>query len=126
MSSPKQALSELTNVQENAIAKAWDTTPLKKQVVPLDPTCPSQTRSSMKMRTILEDQGFRKDVARNAAVHCKADVSQAIQYALDYQCALYDSEEDEEHNKSAGYVNCTVGANINKKLVQEQYPNVIV
>ena len=119
MSSPKQALSELTNVQENAIAKAWDTTPLKKQVVPLDPTCPSQTRSSMKMRTILEDQGFRKDVARNAAVHCKADVSQAIQYALDYQCALYDSEEDEEHNKSAGYVNCTVGANINKKLVQD-------
>ena len=52
----------------------------KGDVVP-----PSQTKSVMKVRKILEEQGFDRNVARHASVTCKGTVSAAVQYALDYQ-----------------------------------------
>ena len=92
-------LADTTNLEWGG-AGAWDVTPYKtvsSRSGKKNAACPSQTRSVMKMRHVLEDQGFSKDTARHAAVNCKTEVGQAVQYALDYQeqaPALYDSEED--------------------------------
>eukprot|EP00944_MAST-04C_sp_MAST-4C-sp1_P011078 g11078.t1 len=60
---------------------------IKGNVVP-----PSQTKSVMKVRKILEEQGFDKNVARHASVTCKGTVSAAVQYALDYKDHVLNNE----------------------------------
>lgn len=54
---------------------------------------PSQTKSALKIRNILKDQGFDENVARHASVTCKTTVSAAVQYALDYQDHILESTE---------------------------------
>ncbi len=66
------------------------------------PVPPSQTKSALKIRNILKDQGFDENVARHASVTCKTTVSAAVQYALDYQDHILQSELEIQQETKEG------------------------